>query len=56
VRKAATQTVVHLINACPESTQMKALFAHIYPAFKARIEDRLKKSDFNELRFLMREL
>lgn len=56
VRKAATQTLVFLLNSCQDSNQMKALFNHIYPAFKARIENRMEKYDFGELRFLMREL
>ena len=35
---------------------MTALFNHIYPTLKARIENRLEKLDFSELRFLTKEL
>jgi hypothetical protein len=56
VRKTATQAVVHLLNACQDSNQMRALFNHLYPCFKARIEKMSSKFDFSELRFLMREL
>ena len=34
---------------------MKALFAHMYPVFKERIEKLMSKFDFGELRFVMRE-
>ncbi len=34
---------------------MKALFAYLYPTVKARIENRLSKLDFGELRFLVKE-
>jgi len=49
VRKAACQTVVHLLGACNDSNQMKALFNHIYPAYKARIEKMLGKLDCKPL-------
>lgn len=44
------------MGACQDSKQMVTLFNHLYPAFKARIENRLDKLDFSELRFLMKEL
>lgn len=55
VRKAATQTLVFLLNSCEDSTKMKALFNYIYPYFKARIEKVVKKYDFNELRYILKE-
>ena len=45
IRKLAAQTVVFLLNACQDSNQMKALFAHIYPHFKTQIEAKLQKLD-----------
>lgn len=45
LRKTASQTVAHLLGACQDSNQMKALFNHIYPAYKARIEKMLAKLD-----------
>lgn len=35
---------------------MSALFKHVFPAWKARIEKMASKQDFSELRFLVREL
>jgi len=34
---------------------MKALFNALYPTVKARLENRLSKLDFAELRFLLKE-
>ena len=34
---------------------MKALFNHIYPAIKVRIENRMDKLDFGDLKFVMKE-
>lgn len=45
VRKEATKTIVFLLNACEDSNHMSALFQHIYPSLKARIETMLKKYD-----------
>lgn len=54
VRKAASQTLVFLLNSCQDSNQMKALFAHFYPVLKARIENRIEKYDcmFNTSSFI----
>jgi hypothetical protein len=35
---------------------MRALFNHVYPSFKESIEKYLKRLEFGELRYLMREL
>jgi hypothetical protein len=53
IRKTAAQTLVFLINSCQDSNQMKAIFAHIYPTLKARIENRVEKYDckFDEIKF-----
>jgi hypothetical protein len=56
VRKDATKIIIFLLNACQDSNQMTTLFNHLYPALKARIENRLDKLDFGELRFLTKEL
>ena len=45
VRKTAVQTIGYLLHSCPESSQMAALFNHVYPTFRARIELMFKKLD-----------
>ena len=47
--------MVCLIHSCQDSNQMKALFNALYPTVKARLENRLSKLDFGELRFLLKE-
>ena len=47
--------MVFLIHSCQDSNQMKALFNALYPTVKARLENRLSKLDFGELRFLLKE-
>ncbi|TNV74745.1 hypothetical protein FGO68_gene4951 [Halteria grandinella] len=55
VRKAAAKTMVFLMNACNDSNQMKALFNHVYPTWKASIDKYLKRCDFSELKYIMSE-
>jgi len=47
--------MVFLLHSCPDSSHMKALFNALYPTVKARLENRLSKLDFGELRFLLKE-
>ena len=55
IRKKSSQLMVFLIHSCLDSNQMKALFNALYPTVKARLENRLSKLDFGELRFLLKE-
>lgn len=55
IRKKSSQLMVFLIHSCQDSNQMKALFNALYPTVKARLENRLSKLDFGELRFLLKE-
>lgn len=56
IRKLAVKTIKNLLMACSDSNQMKALFNLLYPTLKTTIEEKLTKTDFADLRYLLKEL
>jgi len=51
VRKESAKCLCHLLGACSDSNQMKALWAHFSPVFLKEINARLEAFDFISVRW-----